>query len=344
MSCVATSNLRDSRARSESAGSRKQKVSQIRVLTALLSVAGLIGGTSAEESCPIGSYITTIVNSSATSCKLCPAGHYSDQPGAADCSACPVGRTSLPGTSSADYCCAAGMQLTKKPPGYTYVGCFNDPNSARDLVIHPESATQLAHLFLNEEEPYTEARVMLCANACRSEGWAYMGLQWSAECWCGNTYGSQGELDISSCDSTGDVNDAAGTDGLTGVADLCGMSDVATTCSNTNAVYSLAFTVNIGFCSACTQGTYDHDADATSPCESCPSNTYQNQPGSSDCTTCSSGRTSVPGSTSADACCPIGFVGNHTSCSPCVAPYYDLDQSAVTPCAPCSGETFRLLV
>jgi hypothetical protein len=34
-----------------------------------------------------------------------------------------------------------------------------------------------------------------------------------------------------------------------------------------------------------------------------------------------------------------GLAGITSSCSPCVAPYYDLDQLASTPCAPCPGET-----
>jgi hypothetical protein len=101
---------------------------------------------------------------------------------------------------------------------------------------------------------------------------------------------------------------------------------------------------NIGapiLCSACELGRYDHDADSTSACESCPVDTYQDQPGATGCIVCPMGRTSMLGSTSADACCPIGFFGTRTSCSPCIAPYYDLDQSATTPCAACSGETFR---
>jgi hypothetical protein len=262
------------------------KMSGIRVL-ALLSAA-FVSGTSAAESCPLGSYWI-------------------------------------------------------EPSLYKYVGCFADnTNGVRDLATYPKAAQDVAkgQLFLQEETPYTEARMMLCANACKSEDWVYMGLQWQAECYCSNTYGSQGELDMSKCDSTGDVSDAAGTDGLTGVADLCG-HDVST-CGGANAVYALGADMqDEGFCDICTPGKHDHDADATSPCESCPSDTYQEKLGATDCRACPVGRTSVPGSTSADACCPVGFVGTQSSCSPCIAPYYDLDQSASTPCAPCPAGTFK---
>jgi hypothetical protein len=71
-------------------------------MTGLLSAA-FVGGATAVESCPLGSYMTAIVNISATSCERCPAGRYSDQAGATDCSAvCPVGQTSVPGYISID--------------------------------------------------------------------------------------------------------------------------------------------------------------------------------------------------------------------------------------------------
>jgi hypothetical protein len=38
-----------------------------------------------------------------------------------------------------------------------------------------------------------------CAKACQKGGYRYMGRQWTNCCFCGNSYGSQGEL-------TGDAN------------------------------------------------------------------------------------------------------------------------------------------
>jgi hypothetical protein len=318
-------------------------MSKIRRVLALLTVS-FVGKTGAVESCSLGSYKSTIVHRDdtvETSCELCPTGRYSDQPDATDCTTCPLGRTSVLGSASAEACCLAGnignqsscslcdagrydhdanaaslcnicpadtyqdqrgavdcttcpsgraslpqavsldsccphgTQTEPPPDSYAYVGCFVDnTGGVRDLVSHPKAAKQLAQpwMFLQEEEPYTKARVTLCANACESEGWAYMGLQWQAECYCGNSYGSQGERDILFCDSTGDVYDEAGTDGLVGVADSCGMG--VATCGNTNAVYALGQAPKVA-----------------------------------------------------------------VKCSPCVDPYYDLDQLASTPCAPCRGAT-----
>jgi hypothetical protein len=59
-------------------------------------------------------------------------------------------------------------------------------------------------------------------------------------------------------------------------------------------------------CSRCSLGRYDHDAHAASPCASCPADTYQDQPGATSCTACLVGRTSLPDSASADACCATG--------------------------------------
>jgi hypothetical protein len=63
-------------------------------------------------------------------------------------------------------------------------------------------------------------------------------------------------------------------------------------------------------CAACDPGRFDHDANATSPCESCPVNTYLNQVGAVGCTACPMGRTSLLGANSIEACCPAGNGGN----------------------------------
>ena len=75
-------------------------------------LAAFVGGTTAVESCPQGtrSYINETVNTSATTCELCPAGRYSDQPDSVECTECPMGRVSLPGAVSLETCCAAGTE------------------------------------------------------------------------------------------------------------------------------------------------------------------------------------------------------------------------------------------
>ena len=89
-------------------------MSRICVLAFLLAAA-FVGGTTALESCPLGSYMTTIMDTSTMSCGFCPAGRYSDQPNATDCTTCPTGRTSVPGSSSTDACCVAGSTAVFGP-------------------------------------------------------------------------------------------------------------------------------------------------------------------------------------------------------------------------------------
>lgn len=101
---------------------------------------------------------------------------------------------------------------------YLYIGCFNDnsPDAGRDLDASGNGPTQLENAGV--------AALSECATAC--SGYSYMGLQWVNECWCGNTYGAQGEAEATDCDTDGDVSD--------GYADLCanGSGD----CGNRNAI------------------------------------------------------------------------------------------------------------
>lgn len=73
-------------------------------------------------------------------------------------------------------------------PDYTFVGCYRDWRR-RDLPHKVESAK-------NHES---------CFQSCRDNGYANFGLQYKAECWCGNSYGAYGETSCTnecSVDST----------------------------------------------------------------------------------------------------------------------------------------------
>eukprot|EP01052_Picozoa_sp_SAG31_P038821 SAG31_NODE_5259_length_2645_cov_2.607227_3_plen_78_part_01 len=69
-------------------------------------------------------------------------------------------------------------------------------------------------------------RVMECVTAC--SGFLYMGLQWTNECFCDNSYhnglgnnnayGDNGVHELSECDSDGVLTD--------GIADRCGVNGV----------------------------------------------------------------------------------------------------------------------
>jgi hypothetical protein len=74
-------------------------------------------------------------------------------------------------------------------------------------------------------------------------------------------------------------------------------------------------------CQLCGPGTFDHDANATSPCENCPSDTYQDQLGVVECTPCPLGRVAPMQSSYIDDCRCSGdtvsaFVNPDRSISP----------------------------
>ena len=113
---------------------------------------------------------------------------------------------------------------------YQYVGCYPD-GPTRDF---PGGSVQLG-----TSTPLDST--IACTAVC--EGYMYMGLQWSQECFCGNSYNNGvpdgmgwnncpgGECPMTDCDADG-VLDADGT------ASLCGNGEK--NCGYRNAVYSFA--------------------------------------------------------------------------------------------------------
>jgi hypothetical protein len=102
--------------------------------------------------------------------------------------------------------------------GISYVGCYID-SAVHDLTL---LKTALKNV------PFAD-RPDACARQC--DGYPYFGLQYEEDCWCGNSFGSQGAAAATDCD----------TDGVVGpypdYADLC--ADGSTTCSSRNAVYRI---------------------------------------------------------------------------------------------------------
>eukprot|EP01052_Picozoa_sp_SAG31_P019289 SAG31_NODE_1400_length_8499_cov_2.809762_8_plen_248_part_00 len=75
-----------------------------------------------------------------------------------------------------------------------YHGCFVDSES-RDLdglIVN-----------LDHVETLAQARSE-CATHC--SGYTYFGLQWTSQCSCGNSFGSQGEADSAGCNACGTIN------------------------------------------------------------------------------------------------------------------------------------------
>jgi hypothetical protein len=430
-----------------------ENMGKIRLLALLLAP---FGGTSATESCPLGSYINTILNSASSICDICPTGRYSDQPGAIDCTTCPTDRTSVPGSTSADACCVAGnvgnqsscsvcdlgrydhdanaTSPCESCPAHTYqdqpgtISCIVCPagrtappgvssvdqccpagteNKLVGIIYqrwHDIGGTDVATLLNHEkllsppdvEEVYSdyfESPTNICDQCgTKMEGFfspAVSGLHTfkiaaddNAHLWFGETkeialanseiasipgwtsarewdkYASQTSSPI---DLTSDqlyfiravANEGSGGDNLAvGVTTPCGdlyPIPVAGTDAHTYLYYSpMQLTsalpsrgensASTSQCSACDPGRYDHDADSTSACEGCPADTFQDQPGAVGCIACPAGHTSVHGSS---VCCLAGTASIQSACSVCDPGRYDHDAKANSPCESCPVDTYQ---
>ena len=116
-----------------------------------------------------------------TPCTECPQDTYAAVSGLTQCSSCPVGLFSDPASVSADNC------TTRER---VYVGCFVDG---------PVFDTVLAGTMVGIDLP-SESRDT-CAALCQD--YKYMGLTWSNQCRCGDTYGSSGPADSEVCGADG---------------------------------------------------------------------------------------------------------------------------------------------
>jgi hypothetical protein len=118
------------------------------------------------------------------------------------------------------------ITLPPAPSGPQYLGCFNDNNGGRDLTGFDSA---MWHMPV---ENRNSGGMAACAERCVGGGYSYMGLQWLDECFCGNEYGSQGEVDMSDCDDDGILED--------GWADRCANDDGGS-CGGRNAVYTTGY-------------------------------------------------------------------------------------------------------
>uniref|UniRef100_A0A1I8JG20 WSC domain-containing protein n=1 Tax=Macrostomum lignano TaxID=282301 RepID=A0A1I8JG20_9PLAT len=85
---------------------------------------------------------------------------------------------------------------------YHYIGCYVDnPDKARDLT-GLRGILKLGSLDVGAKHGVIRSHHMtaeFCSNACSLGGFAYFGLQYSSECFCGASYGSYGAAS-SGCD------------------------------------------------------------------------------------------------------------------------------------------------
>ncbi|CAM9395437.1 unnamed protein product [Ectocarpus sp. 4 AP-2014] len=97
---------------------------------------------------------------------------------------------------------AGDLNPSKSTPtesdGFVYEGCFNDRHEPDRLFSYVTTTDDMT----------TE----LCANECK--GFAFFGLQWGRECWCGTSddYDKHGRVEDDSCDfqCSGDAEEICG--------------------------------------------------------------------------------------------------------------------------------------
>ena len=116
---------------------------------------------------------------------------------------------------------------------HTFLGCYADyTGQVRDMDgFEPDGLSG---------EP--AERVAQCHAHCAAAGYAFMGMQHSNQCFCDNGFGSQGERDISTCNSSPEVGDFADQCGL-GVTTEDGSEYM---CGGANAVYSVVSVLHGG--------------------------------------------------------------------------------------------------
>ena len=108
--------------------------------------------------------------------------------------------------------------------GFGYIGCFQDCDSGRCIGNRDLGGPKLELTTIGQGL----RTLAQCAAFCGD--YSYMGLQFTDNCFCSNTYGSQGAAPATDCDADGRVPTG-------GSADLCGQGDEV--CGHRNAVYAV---------------------------------------------------------------------------------------------------------
>uniref|UniRef100_A0A1I8GNZ2 WSC domain-containing protein n=2 Tax=Macrostomum lignano TaxID=282301 RepID=A0A1I8GNZ2_9PLAT len=98
--------------------------------------------------------------------------------------------------------CALLTCVICKMVNHTYVGCYVDyTDHARDLTAL-SGVTQLGPFKVHSTDPViysTSMSLELCSSACSLGGFSYFGVQVGLQCFCGNSYGSQGKGNEGDC-------------------------------------------------------------------------------------------------------------------------------------------------
>jgi hypothetical protein len=283
---------------------------------ALLSAALFIGAVSTAESCPPGSYVVTVLtadantstNSTGGGCDLCPVGRYSSRSQTLECARCPAGYVSHIGSTVCTQC-EPGTEATLISAECVLCapGRYDDDlngNASESTNASSACAPCPANTYQDQvgaticttcPAGRTSVAGSSSADACCPAGNTFIGSQTLCSPCDPGTYDHDADV-ASPCNGcpADTYQDQLGAVGCT----ACPMGRTSLPGSFAPNACCLAGSVgNQSSCSYCDPGSYDHDAHAASPCEICPADTYQGQPGATSCTTCSEARPlSEPGS------------------------------------------------
>ena len=224
-----------------------------------------------------------------TPCIDCPAGMYSDMAGATECSICSAGTYAAPGSVSVSGC--AGC----------VAGKYDDDSEASTPCIDCPTGT------------YSDTVGATECSACFAGTYAAPGSASCVEC-------VAGKYDDDSDASTPCIDCPVGT-----YSDTVGATECSACSAGTYAAPGLA---SVSGCVECAAGKYDGDSDASTPCIDCPAGTYSDFTGTIECSVCSAGAYSVPGSVSM------------SECVECVPGMYDGDSDTSTPCTHCPIDAY----
>jgi len=106
--------------------------------------------------------------------------------------------------------CQATQTSAEKP---AYLGCFKDQGDPTST-----KGRDLNGLMWSSSQMTTEK----CLQHCQSQGYDYAGIQYSSQCFCGNTYGKSGTADNCNMPCKGNAKQICGGTWANSVYDLSG--------------------------------------------------------------------------------------------------------------------------
>lgn len=293
--------------------------------------------------CEAGTYSAVVAAASISTCIACVEGTYSSKTGAAalsDCTACPAGsfgNTSASHSSGGCHLCPegsyslAGSTICSMCDEGTY-GPRPGAKSAASCISCPPGTYQ------PDKGVSSVAMCKACPGGTYNSGFAASSEADCTRCPLGSYSGRIGSPSPTSCELC-----PAGTFGEEVGATNCTLCPQGTFSSAVGAT-------NLVTCLPCAAGSYSNVSLAAAlggsvaACALCPPGYFQNNVGSSNCSTCPAGSfRNSPGATSCTPCGPGTFCpdGGCAACPQCPQGSYQPGSGSTT-CVPCSSDLASL--